>query len=388
MKNMKNKILTFIVAAFIMLMGKSTLYSQYSLFAYEPPVSFTHVDLWHLNIMGPIDTNMVEFYVAVRVFGNENVLLVKSQSSNFSMTVSNLAVTPTNLGPLQPLIISYTLDGFYANIVNSGGTFPAGPYQIDYTLYGRPLDGSFSELAYYSLNINVENLFPPVLISVENNDTICEQYPIFTWTPAYQPSSSQILSYNFRMVEVNAFQTTYQAMNSNPYYYSQNDIPITMLNYPTSALALVFGQQYAWQIDAVINNQVMASSEIWSFVYGCPNDTIVDSIPEVAFYIKMKTDDYTGIFQMKNKILPIAYTEKYFKENNSQLKYRVYKYQTLEKVNTHNYELSVKEGINYYKINVCDDGMGLEDGIYIFEIIDNAGIKWYTLFEKNNIECN
>ena len=105
-------------------------------------------------------------------------------------------------------------------------------------------------------------------------------------------------------------------------------------------------------------------------------------------YLKMKTDDYGGIFKMTNQYLPIAYEEKYFKETNTKLKYRVYDYQSLQPVNTHNYDLIVKEGINYYIINTCPDGMDLEDGLYIFEVTDNSGTRWYTLFEKRDIQCN
>lgn len=385
---MKNKILKLFVAAIlIVLSGRSLLNAQYSLIAYEPPITFTHLDLWHFNIMGTPDTNMVEFYVAVRIFDGQSSLLVKSQSTNFDMLTSNLYVAPTNLGPLQPLTISYTIDGFYSNIVNSGGAFPAGAYQIDYTLYGKPTDGEFSELAYYSLNVNVENLFPPMLISVENEDTICEQYPVFTWTPAYQPSYGTNLTYYFKMSEVHAFQSTYQAITSNPYYYSQMDIPITMLNYPTYAATLVYEQQYAWQVDAMINGQVAASSEVWSFVYGCPSDTIIDSIPNLP-YVKLRLERDGGVAKLANKFLYINYSERYFPGDNAHLKYQIYNTTTNEVMPDNNIVLAVIEGENNYIISTCGDGLNLPDGTYQFVVTDMKGKKWYLDFIKENVECN
>lgn len=367
--------------------GLGSIKAQYSIFPYQPPISFTHLDLWQMNIMGPSDTNYVEFYVTLRVFDGQNTLLVKSQSSNFQLLTSSLYVAPNNLGPLSPLIISYTVDGFYANLVNTGGTFPAGTYHIDYALYGRPLDGEFSELAENSLEVNVESLFPPMLISVEDNDTICEQYPIFTWTPAYQASNPADLTYYFKMSEVYAFQSTYQAIASNPYYYSQMDIPITMLNYPTSAATLVQGQQYAWQVDAIINNQVAASSEIWSFVYGCPSDTIVDSIPTLP-YVKLRLERDGGEYKMSNKFLYINYVERYFPGENAHLQYRIYNRITNEYMPLNNVVLNLVEGENYYIISTCGDGLDLPDGAYQFIVTDNKGTKWYVDFIRENIECN
>lgn len=385
---MKNTLLKFLFAtSLIVLPGKSLLNAQYSIIAYDPPISFTHLDLWHFNIMGTLDTTMVQYYVAVRIFDGQGTLLVKSQSADFQLVTSNLYVAPTNLGPLSPLTISYTVDGFYANIVNSGGQFPAGAYQIDYILYGRPTDGEFSELATYSLTANVESLFPPLLISVENEDTICEQYPVFTWTPAVQASPGADLTYYFKMVEVTTFQSSYQAITSNPFYYSLMEIPITMLNYPTSAATLIFGQQYAWQIDAMINNQVAASSEIWTFVYGCPGDTIIDSIPKLP-YVKLRNEEYGGVAKLSNKFLYINYSARYFPGENAHLKYKVYNLITNQVMPTNNTVLDVFEGENNYIISTCGDGLNLDDGSYLFEVTDQKGGRWYMQFTKQNIQCN
>lgn len=388
MKRTKRKLLQLCCMLIFVIAGSfNKVQAQYSIMAYQPPLNFTHLDLWHFNISGIHDSTLVQFYVSLKIFDASNsTLLVKSRSSEFNMDNANLYVTPVNLGALSPLAVSYTVDAFYSNIVNSGGLFPAGDYQLEYNLFGRPTDGQYIELAEYSLNVNVENLWPPTLIYPE--DTICEQNPVFTWTPSYQPNSGSQLTYNFRLVEILEYQTPYQAIVSNPAYYSEDNIYVTMLNYPISASQLVFGQEYAWQVDAVVNGQVTATSEIATFVYGCPADTIVDSIPKPGFYIKMKTEDYNGIHEMTNKYLPLAYEERYHIEPNTKLQYRVYDYQSLRPVNTHNYELDVKKGWNYYMFNVCGDGADLEDGVYIFEVVDNVGIKWYTLFEKRNINCN
>lgn len=361
--------------------------AQYSIIPFPAPTSFTHLDLWHFNIFGVLDSNISEYYVSVRVFNGSNTLLVKSNSSYFQMMNSNLYVAPTNLGPLQPLTIAYTVDGFYANIVNTGGTFPGGVYNVFYTLYGRPTDGQFSELAEYEAQLSAEALFPPMLISVENGDTICETNPVFTWTPAVQPSGSSPLTYTFKMVEVQPFQSSYQAMMSNPYYYSQYDIPITMHNYPISAQPLVLNQQYAWMVDAVINNQVAASSEIWTYVYGCPQDTIIDSIPRLP-YVKLRQENDGGIAKLVNKYLYVNYTERYSPGENAKLKYTVYNVTNHEYMPVSNVELDVIEGENNYVISTCGDGLNLPDGSYIFEVKSVKGEKWYMRFVKENIDCN
>jgi hypothetical protein len=383
---MKNYILKLLTVTFLLTASFPIVRAQYSISAFTPPIAFTHLDLWHFAIMGSLDTNNAEYYVSVRIFNDQNTLLVKSNSSYFPLYTLPLYVAPTSLGALQPLTTAYTVDGFYANIVNTGGTFPAGNYVIDYTLYGRPTDGQFSELATYSLEAAVESLFPPMLISVENNDTICEPNPVFTWTPAIQPSANAVLTYNFKMAEVAPFQSTYQAIISNPYHYSQQEIPITMLTYPVYAATLILDHEYAWQVDAIINNQVAASSEIWSFVYGCPADTIIDSIPNLP-YVKLRSENDGGVAKLSNKFLYINYTERY-SPLNSQLSYKIFNANTNELMSNHNTVLDVIEGENYYIISTCGDGLDLPDGTYLFEATDVKGRRWYMRFIKEEIECN
>ncbi len=376
------------VTIFLVLgLNQSTLKAQYSIAAFTPPIAFTHLDLWHFTIVGALDTNIAEYYVSVRIFDDENTLLVKSNSSYFQISSLPLFVTPASLGSLSPLSTVYTVDGFYANIVSTGGIFPAGTYTIDYTLYGRPTDGEFSELATYGLEAAVESLFPPILISVEDNDTICETNPVFTWTPAIEPSANAVLTYNFKMVEVQPLQSTYQAIISNPFHYSQQDIPITMLTYPVYAAVLILDHQYAWQVDAVINNQVAASSEIWSFVYGCPADTIIDSIPGLP-YVKLRSENGGGVAKLANKFLYINYLERYSPQGNAQLNYKIYNTTTNELMSNHNTVLDVIEGENYYIISTCGDGLDLPNGSYMFQVTDVKGNRWYMRFTKEEIECN
>jgi len=383
---MKRKF-SHICILWLLLTTAINLRAQYSIVAYEPPLSFTHLDLWHLTISGPVDSNMTDFQLRLYVFNDQNLLLLKSKSQDFDVTNSVTYINSTNLGSIAPLVTDYTLDNTYQQIANAGGYFPSGNYFVQFTLWGRPTDGEFDQLATYDYPISVDLLWPPMLISVENEDTICEPYPIFTWIPAYQQAGGPPISYSFHLAEVSPYQTAYQAMTTNPYHYGEENIAITMLSYPPYASSLVFGQQYAWQVDAVINGQIGASSEIWTFVYGCPSDSIVDSIPQLP-YIKLRKEEDGGVAELTDKFLRISYEERYSQEENATLRYTITRVSGSTATLESQVELPLKEGTNLYTISVCGDGLDLEDGHYFLEVTDQAGIRWYVQFIKNEISCN
>ncbi len=116
-------------------------YGQYTLTAYAPVgnnVALEH--LWHFTIAGQADPGLVEFYVGMRVFDAENDLIIKSNSSVFSMPILPVYINHSDLSLLAP-ITSVLYDNFYNDVVYSGGYFPPGSYHVVITLYGRPLDG-------------------------------------------------------------------------------------------------------------------------------------------------------------------------------------------------------------------------------------------------------
>jgi hypothetical protein len=118
---------------------------------------------------------------------------------------------------------------------------------------------------------------PPTLVYPGNGDTIQALFPVFNWTVAYPLTAGKGGGYRVRLVEVLGNQTPEAAIQANPDWFSQNNIPQNVLAYPVSAPLLRQNKRYAWQVSAqfsegattgeqVANRPRTVSSEVYDFV--------------------------------------------------------------------------------------------------------------------------
>ncbi len=112
---------------------------------------------------------------------------------------------------------------------------------------------------------------PPHLISPANRDSLHENnfYPVFQWTPVVVPPAYQ-LRYIIKICEILLGQTPLQALNSNIPHFEDQNILITTLVYPISALPLEEGKRYVWQVQVLDQynfppSQNQGKSEIFTF---------------------------------------------------------------------------------------------------------------------------
>lgn len=382
--------LKYLKAAFVLfclLSGLQPAQAQYSLIAYPPPPGFSYQDFWHLTLSAaPPDTNYTEFYIALRILDNGNQLLVKTNSAHFEFTSSSLYINTASINSISPLLTDFTSSQLYADAVDNGGPFPPGSYTANFTLYGRPTDGEFSELASYSYEITADLLFPPYLITVANGDSVCETYPVFSWTPAV--SSMNIpFTYIFRLVEVTSGQTDQAAMSSNPLYFTETSWPVTLLTYPASAQPLVFGHHYAWQVEAAAGSLVLGQSEVWGFIYGCHASDTLDSLPVGGVYYRLRQDADGGSVILNDHYLRIAYTERHWPGENGKLRYEILRSDG-KKASYDPIDIPVKEGDNYLIVDVCANGWELESGYYVLFIKSAAGESYSLHFSLPDQLCD
>jgi hypothetical protein len=379
---MVRKLITFSAIVFLFFQGKNG-YGQYTITAYPPSgnnVALEH--LWHLMIAGQIDPIYTQYYIALRVFNDQNSLIIKSNSATFSMPTLPVYINYTDVSLLAP--INTTLyDNFYSDVVNSGGFFPPGTYHVIMTLYGRPTDGEFVELSQSEYDFIIEALYPPVLI-FPCGETITTVYPTFTWTPAYI-SSTQTILYCLRLVEIYNGQTAYQAIMSNPSYYEECNIPVTMLNYPPNSNSILPDQPYAWQVTATINGLPVASSNVCEFIYHLP-DTL--PIPDTTLIYGILNADTDGgyYFAANEKLHFIYYYDAYTDGVGIPLQFNIYDPEDNTKVkgtgdNVVYGPTVVKFGENRYTFELNECGLNLTaDKYYILEVIDPKNFKYYLRF--------
>ncbi len=363
-------------------------FGQYTLTPYPPPPEFTFDDLWHFTITGPLVTDNTEYYIAMRIFNDQGTLLVKSNTDIFGISNGLLYVDKTDLSTIDPFSTLY-YDNLYQPIIANGDFFPAGTYNVVYTLLGRPNDGEFTELTEANITAIVNVFMPPILIYPEDMDTIDTPFPLLTWLPAYQASAGQTILYNLRLVEMFSGQTSASALAANPTYFEQYDLPITAIPYPANANPIELDHTYSWQVAATIGGIPVAYSQIWQFTYAIPVP-VFDSVVDNRQY-------YTFFEQLDGAVVPVnensvrmRIEESYFNYEDY-LSFNIYDAQNQIVESSNNLSIQLLNGVRYVEISLCGGGVQLEQNqTYLIEIYNIKHQKRFlrinNLFDTNNCQ--
>ncbi len=170
---------------------------------------------------------------------------------------------------LEPYKVLYEDQALRQYAIQTNG-LPAGDYEICITAFSAT---DSTELGSNCLNFSADYFSPPVLISPDNNDTVCEPYPFFSWLPP-TPNNGQKFTYTLSIYELQNVQTVLSSVQTNPAYYEKKGIAMPISQYVINARNLREGYRYAWKVSAEVNNQTVATSEVWSFVY-CKKGSLV-----------------------------------------------------------------------------------------------------------------
>lgn len=355
--------------------------AQYTLTPTSPPPNFVFNDLWQFTVARGINDNYVQFYVGLRVMNASNELRVKSNTAMFALPVGVTYFNTGNLSVLQPFTTSYYNGTLLQQVVASGGTFPPGVYNVAYTLYGKAKDGEFATLADETIQTEVETMWPPMLLTPEDEEIITTPYPLLTWTPAFSSTASQGIVYDLNLVLMLPGQNAVQAAKSNPGLFTQKDLPATMLSYPSTAEALKPGSKYAWFVSAKSGKESLGQSQIWSFEMGQGGQPQMPDDPYVELFTVPAPFVYVAVFGK----LKIKYVEEYVLAGpDDHLQFRIYDW--MGKVVYQHSDLgtpiSIKKGHNYIQINVASlavSGVG-GTGPYLLEVYNHKNEKQYVRF--------
>lgn len=374
------KTITFLLLSAWGILSYEVAKAQYTLFPHPPPPQFTFNDLWHMTISRIQDDGYTKFYVAMRVHTDNQQLKIKSNTTTLALPTGTHTYTMANLHQLQPFVTSYTDAGLLQQSVASGGNFPPGEYHIIYTLYGKTADGEFTPLAEDALDARVDVLWPPMLLTPGNGETLDQPLPLLTWTPAFSSVFAGQIDYTLNLVEVLPGQNEYQAIQANPTYFTERNLNNTLLPYPPAARVLETGRLYAWQVHAQAGGVSLGSSEIWTFKLATPQEPATSKKPYA--YIKPSTKVSAEYIRLAKPELPIALEEGYFPTVE---KFRfVIVNERMETVATEkDFTAVVKTGLNTYVVSLCSDGsrITLKKGRYILEIRTEKNGKFYIPFE-------
>ncbi len=227
-----------------------------------PPTQLRVEQLWRITLV-----NTGASPVRAKLFGvayNENGKWIADGTSRaFDVPRGSTTVSASDISP-----IDYSGDPAYDDIIRATGTVPAGTYTI--CVYAiDPVTGDTLGRDCSSSHV-VLNVTPPQLIAPGNDDSVRTPVPLFSWSPVAPYASLIDVSYSLKIVEVVGRQSAYDAVQSNPPWFSEADLPVPLCPYPLSAEKFEPGVRYAWQVTAFARDMngakgEVAKSEIWGF---------------------------------------------------------------------------------------------------------------------------
>ena len=286
---------------------------------------------------------------------------------------------------LQPFTKLYEDQTLKQYAIQTNG-LPSGDYEICITAYSA-IDST--ELGSNCINFSADYFSPPVLISPDNNDTVCELNPFFSWLPP-SPNSGQKFTYTLSIYELQNVQTILSSVQTNPAYYEKKEILTPISQYGINARNLREGYRYAWKVSTEVNNQIVATSEVWSFVY-CKKGSLVF----VADTTKKKTEEVknlpvSGIPYMELKmqtgnsysVMQGGKMSFQYKNNfaQKQIGYRVLDTK-MQQVQSE--VLDVSYGLNYFNLDMKSSNKLTNGKFYELQVTDPQGNILKAKFKYN-----
>lgn len=227
---------------------------------------------WEINpaALGSVtlfnNRNSEEVRLRVRIeLINSGIVFTSVSNILFVPTLSALVVDNTKIISMNQATFP---NSRLKNQVIQTGRLPEGEYTVCFDVVD--LDNNLL-LSNVCANFTIVYPEPPHLIYPANRDSLDGNnlYPVFQWTPVVVPPAYQ-LRYIIRICEILQGQSPLQALTSNVPHFEDNNIPVSTLVYPVSALSLEDGKRYVWQVQVLDQYnyppaQNQGKSEIFTF---------------------------------------------------------------------------------------------------------------------------
>jgi hypothetical protein len=298
----------------LMIFNCSYLLAQISVHLQQPhPFQFHVEDMWKVTLTSTYQTP-VRVYLYGTARSLTEGLIVDANTAIFSMNIGTRMVKANEIGPIDVHKQNQT----YGDIVKKMGGLPSGKFEI--CVYVK--DAATNQtLAVDCIEHEVQNFTEVELISPISSTVISNEYfeidektssvsqkkltnnpipvlklpdspfgtfdkytidkikkaeqvlvgagqfVVFNWMPPTPVPKGYGLKYKLNVVEILARQSAYDAIKTNPYYYTNSNITTSTFQYPLSASPFKHGRSYGWQVTAYVNNIKISESEIWEFTY-------------------------------------------------------------------------------------------------------------------------
>lgn len=227
-----------------------------------PPFVFYTEDMFKLTIINPTQETY-RVYLHGRSTEALIGLVIDASCNTFDLPPG---VKTVQTGDVGKVTINEKNEK-YKDVITRMGQLPSGNYDICVDVVNAATGdilGTDCVTQEVLLVSQVALVFPTDALTLLPEN----KYPIFTWMPPVPTPKGQQLNYKLKIADIFGMQSGYDAMQSNPLYFSNNNIKSTSFQYPTSARQFKEGSKYAWQVEAYMNGNLLSSSEVFEFTYG------------------------------------------------------------------------------------------------------------------------
>ena len=250
-----------------------------------PQYQFKLEHMWNVTLVNTSQTTYNVYLYGIATKSGEGKI-VDANTSKFQLPPGTKIVQPQNISPIN--IIEAKKE--YEAPVKHLGAVPNGNYDICVSVINAE-NGSVLGVECYTtevLNLTQIELLSPTdgfnvspdlssdtsgsknnkgnfkYVSNQNQNSI---FPVFTWIPPVTAGSSYFVTYKLKITQMLGNQSSYDAMQSNPMFFSADNVRTTLYQYPVASRTLDKGK-YAWQVEAYIDGVLMSQSEVWEFKTG------------------------------------------------------------------------------------------------------------------------
>jgi hypothetical protein len=250
------KILFFLLT---LLVCCTQLFAQVSVNLRQPPMNQLKIaDLWNLTVVNTSNNNY-RIYLQGSASESRDGLIAEAKTPSFDLKAHETkSFTANNIGSAD---ISWKNNKYKEIIIRTGGA-PTGNYTI--CAYAK-METTDEELGRDCREQTVEIISPVVLISPDNEASVDEKNPTFTWLP---PPGARSVTYSLKIAEIFGPQSPEEAISKNTPFFEIKDIRAPMLIYPVSGKNFETGKRYAWQVEAFAGSSPVSQSETWVITIG------------------------------------------------------------------------------------------------------------------------
>lgn len=237
------------------------------------------------------------------------------------------------------------------------------------------------QLFFFVMMFFLGNVFSQesiLLNTPSDGDTIYTHHPLLTWSIwGGLPIDNEREYYQITIVQLQANQDAASGVMVNTPLVRMDHLTQNQLFYPYDAPELQDGGHYGWQVQKIMNNAVVYSSEAYEFILGIPP-------VETPVYYKMKLVQDGAVCTSSNGKFYFEFTEAYNAEDlkfklldnannviNAQAKYNQPDGELAQ-------EFNVKHtGFNQYELNF---GTSVQTGYYRLIVWDSKARKYELTF--------